>query len=54
VQKESTQRGKTLTFGQQTFTWQQLAAAAGSYVAGFIVEDLDGNRMQSFAPVQVQ
>jgi hypothetical protein len=37
------QEGKTLTFGDRTFTWKELDAAAGEYVVGFIVTDLDGN-----------
>lgn len=36
------QEGETLTFSQTMFTWTQLYAAAGEYMVGFIVEDLDG------------
>lgn len=36
------QEGETLTFGETMFTWTQLYAAAGEYMVGFIVEDLDG------------
>jgi hypothetical protein len=50
----TTEEGATLTFGNQTFTWQDLDAAAGEYVVGFIVEDLDGNRTQSYTRVTVQ
>jgi hypothetical protein len=48
------QIGGTLTFGDQTFTWEELIAAEGDYVVGFIVEDLDGNRFQAFTEVEVQ
>ncbi len=37
------QEGGTLTFGEQPFTWESLDAAAGDYLVGFIIEDLDGN-----------
>ncbi len=37
------QEGGTLTFGDQMFTWEELDAATGEYIVGFIVEDLDGN-----------
>jgi hypothetical protein len=54
VQGPATQEGKTLTFGSDTFTWKTLDAAAGDYIIGFIVEDLDGNSYESYAPIQVQ
>ena len=46
--------GTTLTFGSKTFTWKTLDAAAGDYVIGFIVEDLDGNSYQTYTSVRVQ
>lgn len=46
--------GKTLTFSGQPFTWEVLDAAAGDYVIGYIVEDLDGNSKFVFAPVTVR
>jgi len=48
------QAGETLTFGDQMFTWEQLYAAPGQYIVGFIVEDLDGNSKTSYAEVTVQ
>ncbi len=48
------QDGKTLTFSADGFTWQQLYAAAGDYIVGFIVEDLDGNQVASYEQVQVK
>ena len=48
------QDGGTITFGSQPVTWKILDAAAGDYVIGFIAEDLDGNRTESYAPVTVR
>jgi len=52
--KLSTQRGETLTFGDQPFTWKDLDAAAGEYIVGFTVEDLDGNPRRVFERINVQ
>ncbi len=54
VVQRATQQGDTLTFGRQPFTWKELDAAAGNYVVGFIVEDLDGNATATYAPVTVR
>jgi hypothetical protein len=54
VAKVATQEGGTLTFGDQPFTWKELDAAAGEYMVGFIVEDLDGNTQQTYAPITVE
>jgi hypothetical protein len=48
------QLGQTLTFSDQTFTWEDLIAAEGEYVVGFIVEDLDGNQVHTFTEIEVQ
>jgi hypothetical protein len=48
------QEGGSLTFGDQMFTWEELDAAPGQYIVGFIVEDLDGNAIQVSAPVTVE
>ena len=48
------QEGKTLTFGDQMFTWKQLYAAPGEYIVGFIVEDLDGNSQTKYIQVLVR
>jgi hypothetical protein len=47
------ERGSTLTFSNQMFTWETLDAAPGEYVVGFIVEDLDGNRQEAFTLINV-
>ena len=49
----ATQEGDTLTFQEQTFTWEELDAAAGEYVVGFVVEDLDGNAYTSSEAITV-
>ena len=46
--------GKTLTFGAQPFKWEQLYAAAGDYMVGFIIEDLDGNQYPVYTQITVQ
>jgi hypothetical protein len=50
----ATQDGDTLPFGDQTLTWEELDAAAGEYVVGFIVEDLDGNARAAYAQIRVE
>jgi hypothetical protein len=54
VVNNTTQQGGTLTFSDQTFTLQELDAAAGDYVVGFIVEDLDGNQTSVYTRVAVE
>jgi hypothetical protein len=54
VTEVAQQTGETLTFREGMFTWQQLYAAAGDYIVGFIVEDLDGNSQTSFIQVTVR
>jgi len=54
VVQVAAQEGGTLTFGDQMFTWQELDAAAGEYIVGFIVEDLDGNAYQAYVEVIVE
>jgi hypothetical protein len=46
--------GKTFTFGAQPFKWEQLYAAAGEYMVGFIIEDLDGNQYPVYTQVTVE
>jgi hypothetical protein len=48
------QNGATLTFGTQPFKWEQLFAAQGEYVVGFIIEDLDGNQYPVYTQITVQ
>jgi hypothetical protein len=46
--------GTTFTFGVQPFKWEELYAAAGEYVVGFIIEDLDGNQYPVYTQITVQ
>jgi hypothetical protein len=48
------QEGGVLTFGLGGLQWLDLDAAPGEYVVGFIVEDLDGNRSESYTQVTVE
>ncbi|MGC8780141.1 MAG: clostripain-related cysteine peptidase, partial [Anaerolineae bacterium] len=48
------QKGKTLTFGDQPLKWKTLDAAAGNYIVGFIVEDLDGNQTTAYTQITVR
>lgn len=50
----ATETGDTLTFGDQPFIWEEQDAAEGSYVVGFIVEDLDGNQTAVYKQVTVE
>lgn len=54
VSQVSTQEGGTLTFGDQTLVWEELDAAVGQYIVGFIVEDLDGARTEVYTQVSVE
>lgn len=50
----STQQGQMLTFGATPLKWQTLYAAAGQYVVGFVVEDLDGNQYPVYTSITVK
>jgi len=54
VVQVATQQGGTLIFGDAMFTWETLDAAAGDYVVGFVVEDMDGNQQQSLINIKVR
>lgn len=54
IKETATQEGATLTFGDQPFTWKELDAAAGRYVVGFLVEDLDGQATPVYSQVTVK
>jgi clostripain len=51
---QSTQDGGTLTFGNNMFTWEEQYAAAGEYIVGLVVEDLDGTATQSLVQITVK
>jgi hypothetical protein len=54
VAKVATQEGGTLVFADQMFTWEELDAAPGEYIVGFIIEDLDGNANEVYERVIVE
>ena len=54
LQEPVTLDGSTLTFGQAMFTWEEVSAAPGEYVIGFLVKDMDGNPSQSLTRITVR
>ena len=50
----ATEAGPTLTFGDAPLTWVDQDAAAGVYVVGFIVEDLDGKQYPAYTQITVK
>ena len=48
-----TELGERVDFGNQQLAWIDLDAAAGPYVVGFLIEDLDGNVTPAYAEVTV-
>lgn len=50
----ASQEGATLTFGADTFRYQEVYAAAGPYVIGMVVEDLDGSQVEAYTQVEVR
>lgn len=48
------ENGETLAFGADPFVWEQLFAAQGNYVVGFIIEDFDGNQYPVYTQITVQ
>lgn len=51
---EGYEEGGTLTFGESLWTYEVLDAPAGEYAIGYIVEDLDGNRVETYTDVTVE
>jgi hypothetical protein len=54
VVQMAAQEGGSLTFGDQMFAWEELDAAPGEYIVGFIVKDLDDNSYEVYARVSVE
>jgi hypothetical protein len=50
----SYETGDTLTFHEESFHWEEIYAAAGVYVVGFIIEDLEGNTYPVYTQVTVE
>ena len=51
---EAYEEGGTLTFGEGLWTYEVFDAPTGDYSIGFIVEDLDGNRVETYTDVTVE
>ena len=54
VMQVAWQDGETITLGNAPIKWEELDAAAGDYVVGFIVEDLDGNQFPVYQKIAVE
>jgi hypothetical protein len=54
VSQTATQEGGTLTFTDQMFTWVTQDAAAGNYIIGLLVEDMDGNTYPAYTQIRVR
>jgi hypothetical protein len=54
IAQTTIQAGGTLTFGEQGLTWVDQDAPLGTFVVGFVIEDLDGNRRHAYGQVQVE
>jgi hypothetical protein len=50
----TTKEAGTLTFGTESFTWEEATAPNGEYVIGYIAEDMDGNTYEEYASVTVK
>lgn len=50
----ATENGQTITFSDRPFTWVDMDAAAGNYVVGFLVEDLDGKQYPVYTQITVE
>lgn len=48
------EEGGTLVFGDTLWTTEVLDAPIGDYTIGFVVEDLDGNRVETYTDVNVE
>jgi hypothetical protein len=54
VKESTTEQGETLTFSDQPFEWKEQYAAAGEYIVGFSVADMDGNTTEAYTQVTVK
>jgi hypothetical protein len=54
ITQTTAQEGGTLTFGDEGLTWVDQDAPVGTFVLGFVIEDLDGNRRHMYGQIQVQ
>lgn len=54
VKEATILEGETLTFGEQPFGWKEQYAAAGDYIVGFQIADLDGKTTEVYTQVTVK
>jgi hypothetical protein len=54
VKESTTLQGETLTFSDQPFEWKEQYAAAGDYIVGFMIADMDGNTTEAYTQVTVK
>jgi hypothetical protein len=54
VTGNTTIEGETLIFGNDSLRWEEVYAAPGPYVVGFIIEDMDGNSYPVFTQIIVE
>lgn len=54
VSNYSSEPGERLIFSNEPFRWEEIYAAPGEYVIGFIIEDLDGNSIPVYTRVIVE
>ena len=54
VESVVAEEGETIVFGDAPIEWRDLDAAAGDYVVGFLVEDLDGNQYPAYTQITVE
>jgi hypothetical protein len=54
VKESVTQQGETLTFGGQPFEWKEQSAAAGEYIVGFRIADMDGKTTEAYTQITVR
>lgn len=54
VQAISNELGGTIVFGTEPIVWEVLDGPIGEYTIGFIVEDLDGNQVESYTDISVE
>lgn len=54
VVRISNEFGGTITFGTSPVIWEVLDGPIGEYTIGFIVEDLDGNQVETYTDIIVE
>lgn len=50
----SNEFGGTISFGNEPIVWEVLDGPIGDYTIGFIVEDFDGNQVESYSDISVE